>query len=217
MEITLGLGGEKIFCIFFRNHLIPKSAIRSYLGDLDQAVVNQINSIQGTEWRVYQNGFIAEVLHCMNKTERAFRLIVIRCPVQGFLFDDAEEQKDKYTVITTNRTERAEEVVKWYNHRGGSMENRTKNLKIGFGMERMPCGKFEASAVFFRIGVLAYNLERLFALNTLDSSWHKHQIQTLRWKLYGTASKVVFNGGAIWLKVTGSLWRLFPNIRSRTG
>jgi hypothetical protein len=31
-------------------------------------------------------------------------------------------------------------------------------------MERMPCGQFGANAVFFRIGVLAYNHGRLFVL-----------------------------------------------------
>jgi hypothetical protein len=35
---------------------------------------------------------------------------------------------------------------------------RIKELKPGFGMERMPCGQFSANAVFFRLGVLAYNL-----------------------------------------------------------
>jgi len=51
----------------------------------------------------------------------------------------------------------------------------------------MQCGQFEAIAVFFRIGVLAYNIGRLFILSTLDASWRRHQVRTLRWKLYGTA------------------------------
>jgi hypothetical protein len=83
-------------------------------------------------------------------------------------------------------------------------------------MERMPCGQFEAKTVFFRIGALAYNLGRLFVLKTLSSSWHSRQVQTLRWKLYETAGKVVFHGGAIWLKVRRSLQGLFADIRGRT-
>jgi dTDP-D-glucose 4,6-dehydratase len=42
-------------------------------------------------------------------------------------------------------------VVQWYNQRGECSENRIKDLKIGFGMERMPCGQYEANAIFFRI------------------------------------------------------------------
>jgi hypothetical protein len=151
----------------------------------------------------------------MNETKEAFRLVVIRRPYQSNLFD-GEESTEKYTVIATNREGSAEEVVQWYNQRGQCSENRIKELKIGFGMERMPCGQFEANAVFFRIGVLAYNVGRLFVLSTLDKSWHRHQVQTLRWKLYETAGKIVFHGGQIYLKVSRSLQNLFAQVRLRS-
>jgi hypothetical protein len=103
-----------------------------------------------------------------------------------------------------------------HNQRGECSENRIKELKIGFGMERMPCGQFEANAVFFRIGVLAYNVGRLFALKALDASWHRHQVQTLRWKLYETAGKIVFRGRSIGLKVRRQVRGLFAEIRARS-
>ena len=68
-------------------------------------------------------------------------------------------------------------------------------IKIGFGMERMPCGQFEANAVFFRIGVVVYNTWRLFVLKSLDKTWHRHQVQTIRWRLYQVAGKIVYHGG----------------------
>lgn len=179
---------------------------------LDEAVVRQIQSI-GSDWKVYQNGFIAETVHCMNKTRQAFRLVVIRRPIQGKLFEQAGEA-ERYTAIATNRTEDLEQLVQWYNQRGQCSENRIKEFKIGFGMERMPCGQFEANAVFFRIGVLAYNIGRLFVLKTLDKSWHRHQVQTLRWKLYATAGKIVFRGRSVWLKVRRHLRGLFSEIRA---
>ena len=180
--------------------------------DLDQAVVRQIKSLSPMDWQAYQNGFIAETVHCMNKSKQAFRLVVIRRPIQGKLFDEAGGT-EKYTVIATNRTEEVEQLVQWYNQRSQCSENRIKELKLGFGMERMPCGQFEANAVFFRIGVLAYNVGRLFVLKTLDTSWHRHQVQTLRWKLYETAGKIVFHAGEIWLKVRRHLQGLFSQIR----
>lgn len=180
--------------------------------DLDQAVVSQIKSLGADQWRSYQNGFIAETVHCMNKTREAFRLVVIRRPCQGHLFEQGQDC-EKYNVIATNRAGDVEELVHWYNQRGQCSENQIKELKIGFGMERMPCGQFEANAVFFRIGVLAYNVGRLFVLKTLETSWHRHQVQTLRWKLYETAGKIVFHGGVIWLKVRRHLQGLFSQIR----
>lgn len=180
---------------------------------LDEAVVRQIQSLSDNDWQVYRDGFIAETVHSMNETKKAFRLIIIRRPVQKKLFDDSSES-ERYTVIAANGTEGAKEIVQWYNQRGECSENRIKDLKIGFGMERMPCGQFEANAVFFRIGVLSYNVGRLFVLKTLDISWHRHQVQTLRWKLYATAGKIVFHGGSVWLKVRRHLQELFSRIRS---
>ena len=174
-----------------------------------------IANIKDGDWTPYQNGHIAETVHSMNKTKEAFRLIVIRRPYQGRLFGD-EELTEKYTVIASNREESAEEVVKWYNQRGECSENRIKDLKIGFGMERMPCGQFEANAVFFRMGVLSYNIGRLFVLKTLDESWHRHQVQTLRWKLYQSAGKIVFHGRSVYLKVRRHLQGLFSEIRLKS-
>ncbi|RPI58853.1 MAG: IS1380 family transposase, partial [Planctomycetaceae bacterium] len=171
--------------------------------------------ISGNGWWSYQTGFIGETVHCMNKTDKAFRLVVIRRPYQGRLFEQGEVS-EKYTVIATNRTESAEKVVGWYNQRGQCSENRIKELKIGFGMERMPCGQFEANALFFRIGVLAYNVGRLFVQKTLDSTFQHHQVQTLRWKLYATAGKIVFRGRSIFLKVRRHLRGLFEQIRARS-
>jgi len=182
--------------------------------DLDEAVLAAIRTISNKDWAPYKNGYIAETIHSMNKTKEAFRLIVIRRPYQGDIFAQ-EDVSVKYTVIATNRMESAEDVVRWYNQRGECSENRIKELKIGFGMERMPCGQFEANAVFFRIGILAYNLYRLFILKTLSTSWHRHQVQTVRWRLYQIAGKVVFHGGQVFLKVRRGLCQLFDDIRLR--
>jgi len=184
-------------------------------GDLDEAVKKVILTIKGDEWKPYQDGFIGETVHCMNETKEAFRLVVIRRAFQSHLFENVEGA-ERYSVIATNRDGSPEEVVKWYNQRGEHSENRIKELKIGFGMERMPCGHFEANAVFFRIGVLSYNIGRLFILSTLEESWHRHQVQSLRWKLYGTAGKIVFHGRCVYLKVSLSLQSLFARIRLRS-
>ena len=197
------------------NHCQSK-AIEFVIGaDLDKAVVKEIQNIKEGDWKPYQNGYIAETVHSMNETKEAFRLVVIRRPYQGKLFGE-EEASEKYTAIASNGQGSAEEVVKWYNQRGECSENRIKELKIGFGMERMPCGQFEANGVFFRIGVLSYNVGRLFVLKTLDESWHRHQVQTLRWKLYESAGKIVFHGRYVYLKVRRHLQKLFSQIRLKS-
>jgi hypothetical protein len=49
-------------------------------------------------------------------------------------------------------------TLEWYCKRGDASENGIKDLKIGFGMEYMPCGTFQTNAAFYAIGALTYNL-----------------------------------------------------------
>ena len=182
--------------------------------DLDEAVMRAIKSLPEGEWRPYRGGHIAETVHCMNRSKKAFRLIVVRRPYQQELFGQ-ESNKLRYKAIASNRTDVAEVVMDWYHQRGECSENRIKELKIGFGMERMPCGQTVANAVFFRIGSVAYNICRLFVLKTLAVGWHKHQVQTLRWRLFHTAGKVVDHANRVYLKVRRGLYALFEKIRLR--
>ena len=185
--------------------------------DLDKAVVKVIKNIPKEDWRPYSNGsYIAETVHSMNNTKKAFRLLIIRRPYQMNLFNKEEDISVKYVARATNMEGEAEDIIKWYNKRGEHSENRIKDLKIGFGMERMPCGQSEANALFFRIGVLSYNFFKLFAINTLDRSWHNCQVETIRWRLYQIAGKIVYHANQIFLKVHRRFYNLFENIRLRT-
>ena len=183
--------------------------------DLDEAVVRAIQSLPEDQWLPYRGGHIAETVHCMNRTKKAFRLIVVRRPYQDKLFGQEENLKLRYTAIASSRPEGAEMVMDWYHQRGECSENRIKELKIGFGMERMPCGQTAANAMFFRIGAIAYNICRLFVLKTLAVGWHRHQVQTLRWRLFQTAGKVVDHANRVYLKVCRRLCTLFDEIRLR--
>jgi hypothetical protein len=180
----------------------------------DTSVNAAIASIPETDWQRWRDGEIAETLHSMNRTDNAFRLIVVRRGNQGELFE-ADASPYRYTVIASNRNDSAAATMAWYCQRGEASENRIKELKIGFGQERMPCGQFEANAVFFRLGVLAYNLFKGFTQSMLDASWHRHQVQTLRWRVYQTAGKIVRHAGQRVLKINTATVALFESIRER--
>lgn len=70
----------------------------------------------------------------------------------GELFDEAP----KSPVIASNRIESAAGTRIGYRQRGEVSKNEIKELKIGFGRERLPCEPFAAHTAFFRIGVLAH-------------------------------------------------------------
>ena len=180
----------------------------------DAAVKAAIAVIAESDWTTFRDGEIAETVHCMNKTGKAFRLIVMRRPRELDLFE--EKSPWHYHAIASNRDhEDAAATMQWYAKRGDASENRIKDLKIGFGMEHMPCGTFEANAVFFSIGVLTYNLYLGFRCDALGSGWERAQVQTVRWRLFQTAGKIVRHGRQVYLKISAAMLDVFTTIRER--
>ena len=181
-------------------------------GRLDAPTQKVIADIPESAWKHYADCAVAETLHSMNETKKAFRLIVVKHQRQVELFDD----KPKYHVIASNRVESTTDTLIWYRQRGDVSENGIKELKIGFGMERMPCGQFAANAAFFRIGVIAHNLFVLFKHSALDENWRRHKVATVRWRLFHLPGKVVRHAGAWVLKVAREMVVLFRSIRARS-
>ncbi len=190
--------------------------------DQDQAVKSAIGLIRSVEWKEPVKGCgyeLGETVHCMRETKKAFRLVVKReIRRQGELFE--EEGQYFYHAVATNWLEEeknTEEVLKWHNQRGQA-ENFNKELKLGFGMERMPCGQSYANAVFFRIGVIAYNLCIGFKRLACPESWMQQTIATFRWKMVQVAGRIVKHAGEVVLKLMIDLEKLelFQGIRKKS-
>ena len=190
--------------------------------DQDKAVRLAIALIVEADWKEPVRGCgyeIAETVHCMNGTKKTFRLVIKRgVRRQGKLFEKGEQYF--YHAVATNwlaEEKNTREVLEWHNQRGQA-ENFNKELKIGFGMERMPCGQSYANAVFFRIGVLFYNLFIGFKRLTCPESWVKQTIATLRWKMVQVAGWIVRHAGEVVLKLMIDLGELglFKEIRKKS-
>jgi hypothetical protein len=84
-------------------------------------------------------------------------------------------------------------------------------------MERMSCGQSHANAVFFRIGVIAYNLFIGFKRLSCLESWMNQTIVTFRWKMVQMVGRIVKHAGKIVLKLMIDLKKLelFKEIRQK--
>ncbi len=165
---------------------------------------------------------VGEIIHSMNETKEAFRLIAQRWTPNKQL-PLLEDVYDYYSIASnreyTNKKieEELTEIVHWHNERGNA-ENCNKEIKLGFGMDKMPCGQFGANAVFFRLGVIAYNLMVGLKFMALPEDWHTKTIKTLRWQLLNIAGKVVNHAGQIILKLAGisdEIYNIFVQARKR--
>jgi DDE family transposase len=167
--------------------------------DQDVAVRASIAQISSSQWTrflradgIATDREIAETVHCMEHTE-SFRLIVVRWSnPQPSLF---ESKPYCYHAVASNRPlEQSASAVLWRHNGRGQSENWHKELKCGFGMEQMPCGDLAANAMYFAVGVLAYNLAVLLKANVLPPAYRHVTVATLRWQMYRLAGKLVRHG-----------------------
>jgi hypothetical protein len=181
-----------------------------------------LSSKKGTAHHLKEE--VTEFLHTMQDTDHAFRMIVVKRTVTPILHGLeqllSEEEllsyaSERYSVIATNdQNMSAEEIVYFYRQRGDTSENRIKELKNGFNLKYLPTSHFQANALYFHIGTLAYNLFMLFK-RILHTSWQKHTIQTIRYKLYHIAGKVITHARQTILKVNQQFVEMFHAMRER--
>jgi len=195
------------------NYLSKEVIKWTITADQDVSVKEMIKRIPGSDWKQYKDrdGIkrdreYAETVHCMNKSEESFRMIVQRWlnPEQD-LFKKTE--KYCYHVIATSYIEgekTAEEVIWWHNGRSNS-ENYNKELKNGFNLDYVPCGEFGANAVWFGLGILAYNFFIASKMYLFPTSWLKKTISTIRWQFIQMAGKVVRRSRYLIVRICGTL------------
>ena len=147
----------------------------------------------------------------MDRYQNTFTLVVQRTRKGGQqdldLGEDATDDETTmtdgryiYRALATNRDALTDsEIVHWYNRRGEDSENRIKELKCDFAGERLPCGQFDANALYFHLCVTAYNLFVLLR-HSLPPEWHTCRAPTFRWRVVALAAKVVSHARQVYLK-----------------
>jgi len=186
--------------------------------DQDAAVKEVIKTIG--DWKVLldrdgreTDREVGTAIHALGKGKAIFRLVVERwIDPQRSLFSP---NGYCYHAIASNRDELVAEEVVWFHNQRGQAENFIKELKIGFGMEQMTSGDFGANALWFALGVLAYNLTQAQKLLFMDEGWRSKTIATLRWQFIETAGRLVRHGRRLILRLATSMekYRLFLEIR----
>lgn len=202
------------------NRCEEQGIVFAITADQDSAVKDAIARIQ--DWKPVRNkdGFLTdrlwgETVHCMTHTKKAYRLIV-----QSWENPRRKSPTDAefcYHVVASNSKESAQEVITWHNGRAAS-ENYNKEIKLGFGMERLPCGDFGANAMYFRIGILAYNLMVAMKYLILPKEKRNQTIKTMRWLWIETAGKLIHHGRQWILKLSkanGDLLKWWRDFRLR--
>jgi len=154
----------------------------------------------------------ATAVHCMEKT-KAFTLVIQRWPNPNP--DLFTQEPYCYQVIATNDDDRDPQKLIWFHNGRGDAENNNKEIKLGFGMDYMPCRNLRADSVWLELGILAHNLTVGVKRLLLGGEWATKTIATLRWQLISIAGKLVRHGRWLYLKVAADQYALLQSIRDR--
>ncbi|MBC8174517.1 MAG: IS1380 family transposase [Candidatus Marinimicrobia bacterium] len=192
--------------------------------DKDVSVMAAIMNIPSKAWKPLHDrldGFktgreVAETIHTMNNSNHSFRLIVVR---------ELLEKPDlfghyKYYAIITNIPEdgldgmSAEEVV-WHHNGRGNCERYIEDTKYGLTLRYIPCGQFEANAMYYGIGILTFNLLKLMQMMVLPKSWLHRTVLSLRRKFLRMVAKVTHTGHRCFLQINKTTEEIRDIIRVR--
>ena len=194
----------------------------SIAADQDRSIKGLIKAIPGDEWSAFvtKDGIetdreIAETVHSMNKGESAFRLLILRWrDRQQDLFENSYHYHCIATIVVE---ENAQERVWVYNDRA-NIENHIKEIKCGFGMQKLPSGDFGGNALYFGIGILTYNLFIAQKHLTMPKQWRTKTIKSIRWLLVEVGGKLIHHGRRISLKIAAGMekFRMYLEMRRKT-
>ncbi len=192
--------------------------------DQDVSVMAAIMNIPSKAWEPLHDrtdGFktgreVAETIHTMNSSNHSFRLIVQRELNQK---PDLFGPYTYYAIITNIHSEgldgKIAEKVVWHHNGRGNCEKYIEDTKYGINLRFVPCGQFEANAMYYSIGILTFNLLKLMQMLVLPKPWMKKTILSLRRDLFRMVAKVTYSSRRLFLQINKTTEEIRQLIRIR--
>ncbi len=184
------------------NYLTREKLQYTISADQNATEMAEIHALPEAAWKAVSGEayLVAETVHTFNGTAEAFRLVAKRTPVMQM---DLFTGEWKYWLVATNIAGEemdAAAIVKFHAARG-EMERIIGELKAHFNLDHMPCGQFAANALYFAVGLLAYNVVQLMKQIGFGKETMTKSIRTMRYELMHLAGRVVTHARYLMLQV----------------
>jgi hypothetical protein len=174
-------------------------------------ILEAIKSIPEETWqrgkerdRLRAEWEVAETTYTFSSKKKMFRLAAKRVPLdnQGDLFAEYG-----YWIVATNllMEDYDSNAVILFHQKRGSMEKAIGELKNQFGLDHLPCGQYGANALYFTIGVLAYNIMQIIKWISFPPEERRKSVRTLRYQLIHLAGKLIYHARYAILKVAAPI------------
>jgi hypothetical protein len=122
---------------------------------------------------------------------------------QGHLVADGSSVR--YVAVVTHRTDDGLTILPWHREKAGTVEHTHHVLKNERAAAALPSGKFGATAAWFRLNVLTYNLLTALKRLTLPGDLRTARPKRLRFLLFNTVGKVVAHARRTLLRLSAAL------------
>ncbi len=201
--------------VHFAIRAIMSKLLRSYIKTLDEAQWEPVIKSDGKESKMSSH----RTTHRISDYKKPFTLIIQRTPKSGQQQLDLNEDSDEietngytYRAIATSIDGMSDsEIINWYGMRAEKSENKIKELMLDFGGAHMPCGQFEANALYFSICTLSYNLFVMLR-DHLPDEFNKSRAKAVRLRIYAMAAKLIKHSRQYKLKLQKSNNNLLSQI-----
>jgi hypothetical protein len=178
-----------------------KGLLFGITADQTQPLMNKVRGLSERKWKDLEKYGVAQVSELRYQPvgwKKSYRYLVKR----NLMENKQGELYFRYHVLVTNNEHcRAAEVLVWHLQHA-NMENRIKEHKSGFGLEKLPSQRFHANWAYLLIGQIAFNLMAWFKKMVLPDHYHHSTIKTIRHQLLNVAGKIVQTGRKLYLVIS---------------
>jgi hypothetical protein len=149
-----------------------------------------IAALPETDWQDLEKYAVAQVAEFRYRPvrwPRAYRYIVKR---ELRLTKPGRAEFHYHVFVTNDDRTPVADLLAWHLQHA-NMENRIKEHKSGFSLEKLPTQNFHANWAYLLIGQLAFNLVAWFKRLILPPDYQQATIKTLRYQVLNVAGKIV--------------------------
>lgn len=175
-----------------------KGLLFGITADQTQPLLAKITGLAEWKWQDLEKYGVAQVAELRYQStgwKKSYRYLVKR----NLMENKKGDLYFRYHVLVTNDDERsAAEVLVWHLAHA-NMENRIKEHKSGFGLEKLPTQRFHANWAYLLIGQIAFNLVAWFKKMVLPEHYQQSTIKSIRHQVLNVAGKIVETGRKLYL------------------
>jgi Transposase DDE domain group 1 len=130
------------------------------------------------------------------------RFVVRRDPVERGEQLSLEDKEWHYWALVTNDEERSPDELEGWHRAKANVENRIREVKLGLGLDNLPCRGFHANWAYLLVTLLAYNLLCWLRLLALPERERTSHAKRLRFRFIATAGTVGRSGRRLVLRLS---------------